>query len=587
MNETRRTGAIGSVLRSDTVLGFNLLFWLGFWLSPVVVQVAEQWPEVSLDQCLHWLKQGLVFTAGMAALAEVFGRRRRFFYLTAGLVACCGAVISILFLATTGITENAFTALTGLVYSGPDNAGLRYLLITGRDLLGIVLALTPFLLLILRWGRLYIPASSARLALATAVCVVVTLSTWMWHDYGSGRADGATRLNTLGTLLDPALPVAAYVVIARALPLASKMLLQPDRPPPRILTAGRDRPLTIIVVVGESTTRNHMSLYGYCRDTTPILRGEAPSLFVFRDTISEIPMTVFALSNGFRVTLDREHGHPDQSLFDVFNAAAFHTYWLSNQFDYPGDPVSSLTQRAQHRIVTYRGKKNDTRHTNSLDDVLLAPLDMVVTSDRASKLILLHTVGTHSYYEDRIPSGFQADAYRRETLNRDANQSKSIDTYDRAVRYVDLIVGKVLGRAGAEPGDVAVVYFSDHGDEVFDAIDFVGHRFPRATQDMVEIPLFVWLSPHLRASQPALVAALNASSSQKMDLRDVSPLLLDLAGIRVEGLSADRRPLDGSFRPHTRLVGSENYDRDATLGIARQLPALVCHSASARINPRD
>jgi glucan phosphoethanolaminetransferase (alkaline phosphatase superfamily) len=558
-------------------LVFNVLFWLGFWVSPLVVQAVEQWPEVNLSQCLLWLKQGVVFTAGLTALAELSGRHRRFFFLLAGLMAWVGAIICILFLASTGITQNAFTVLTGIIYSGRDDAGLRYLMITERDLVGIAAATCPFLLLYSRWRVLDWPSSAKAFLMAGSVCLVITGCRWAWHDFGNGHVDGASRLDSIGSVLDPAPPVAAYVTIARALPLARGLMLSPDRLPPRVQRAPHERPLTIIVVVGESTTRNHMGLYGYCRDTTPILTRNAESLFVFRDAISEVPMTVFALSNGFRVSLDAVHGKSDQSVFDVFNAAAFHTYWLSNQFDYPGDPVSSLTQAAQHRVVTYRSKKNGADYAATLDETLLGPLDTVLSSDPSSKLILLHTVGTHSYYEERVPAGFLADVFQNVRLNRKASQRKTIDEYDRAVRYVDLIVGGVISRAAARQAeDFAVIYFSDHGDEVFDDIDFVGHRYPRATRDMVEIPLLVWLSPQLRAMQPSLVAALNAGLFQRMDVRDISPLLLDIAGLRVEGLLMPRRPLGGRFHAQKRLVGGEDYDRDINLGIVRQLPALAC-----------
>jgi glucan phosphoethanolaminetransferase (alkaline phosphatase superfamily) len=575
MNEPDRGQSARCAPRGH-VLAFNLFFWLGFWLSPVVVQAMEQWPEVSLIQCLIWLKQGVVFTAGMAALAEVFGKHRRFYYLGAGFLMWVGAVISTVFLATTGITANAFTALTGIVYSGPDDAGLRYLVITQRDLVGVVIATCPFLLLLWCWRALRWQASVAAFAGAASACIVITVFQWLWHDYGPRHALGANKLDTIGTFLDPAAPVTAYVEISRALPLAHAMMLKPGRPPPKVRAPALQRPLTIIVVVGESTTRNHMGLYGYCRDTTPVLSKSAADLFIFKNTISEIPMTVFALSNGFRVELDSAHGHPDQSVFDVFNAANFHTYWLTNQFDYPGDPVSSLTHGAQHRIATYQGKKNNAEYKATLDETLLAPLDAVLTGDPASKIIFLHTVGTHSLYQERVPDGFLPDAYRSDALNRDAAKRNTIDAYDRAVRYLDMIVGKVISRAGNQAGDVAVIYFSDHGDEVFDYIDFVGHRYPRSTQDMVEIPLLVWLSPDMRVAQPALVAALNAGLSQKMDIRDISPLLLDIAGIDVDGLSEQRRPLGGSFMAQRRLVGGEDYDHDPTLGIARQLPALDC-----------
>ncbi len=42
-------------------------------------------------------------------------------------------------------------------------------------------------------------------------------------------------------------------------------------------------PQTIIVVIGESLTRNHMSLYGYPRNTNPLLSERKDNLYVYNN----------------------------------------------------------------------------------------------------------------------------------------------------------------------------------------------------------------------------------------------------------------------------------------------------------------
>ena len=59
-----------------------------------------------------------------------------------------------------------------------------------------------------------------------------------------------------------------FLADLRALTL--QMESTPALPPPPVTTAG-SKPLTLIVLVGETFNRNHMSLYGYCRPTTPQL----------------------------------------------------------------------------------------------------------------------------------------------------------------------------------------------------------------------------------------------------------------------------------------------------------------------------
>jgi len=47
-----------------------------------------------------------------------------------------------------------------------------------------------------------------------------------------------------------------------------------------------EAPQTLVVVIGESLARNHMSLYGYARNTNPMLSARKSSLKINRDVIS-------------------------------------------------------------------------------------------------------------------------------------------------------------------------------------------------------------------------------------------------------------------------------------------------------------
>jgi hypothetical protein len=66
-----------------------------------------------------------------------------------------------------------------------------------------------------------------------------------------------------------------------------------------------------------------------------------------------------------------------------------------------------------------------------------------------------------------------------------------------------------------------------------------------------------------------------------LDIRDVSALLFDIAGIEIQGVPDERHPLRQDFQPRKRLVGPIDYDLDPTLGIASVLPRLACDQASS------
>ena len=57
---------------------------------------------------------------------------------------------------------------------------------------------------------------------------------------------------------------------------------------PQDITCDAPENQLIVVVIGESSDKNHYSLYGYPRKTTPLLEDMADELFVFQDVISHM-----------------------------------------------------------------------------------------------------------------------------------------------------------------------------------------------------------------------------------------------------------------------------------------------------------
>ncbi len=93
----------------------------------------------------------------------------------------------------------------------------------------------------------------------------------------------------------------------------------------------------VIFILGESTNRNHMSVYGYDKATTPNLqrRLEKNELILFTDCISGATETMPACQRIFtfydnRTATDKPW-YRFTNLFDILKAAGYHTAWLSNQ----------------------------------------------------------------------------------------------------------------------------------------------------------------------------------------------------------------------------------------------------------------
>ena len=96
-------------------------------------------------------------------------------------------------------------------------------------------------------------------------------------------------------------------------------------------------PTHIIIVLGESFSSNHSSLYGYKKRTNPMLEEKANegNLIVFKNTISPCTGTTAAfkyLLNTNQVGCeDGKQWYEHTNLIEVMNMIGYHTMWISNQ----------------------------------------------------------------------------------------------------------------------------------------------------------------------------------------------------------------------------------------------------------------
>jgi heptose-I-phosphate ethanolaminephosphotransferase len=284
---------------------------------------------------------------------------------------------------------------------------------------------------------------------------------------------------------------------------------------------------TYLVVIGESATRTHFSAYGYPLETTPKLQAD-PNAILFTDFVATNSNTNTSLAD---MLTARTHGselpvyrHPN--IVDVANSAGFKTFWISNQrrMGVWDNVVSIIASYAdvQTFINHYIGKGSETRMQ---DEFLLPELEEVLGNQRADKnLIFMHLSGSHAIYWDRYPDEF---AY----FNSDNSE---LDSYNNSIRYTDDLMEKVVRLADRYAVD-AVVYFSDHGDDVEKGL---GHNASAMTKPMIEIPFIVWFSDHYQEAQSAIVQEFIAAKDRPFLGDRVFHILLYLAGIEMEGTPA-------------------------------------------------
>ncbi|QTY27214.1 sulfatase-like hydrolase/transferase [Flavobacterium sp. CS20] len=281
---------------------------------------------------------------------------------------------------------------------------------------------------------------------------------------------------------------------------------------------------TYVLIIGESTTRRRMSVYGYNRKTTPFLDSLKSDLWLYNNVISSHAHTIGALKDA--LTLNSLSTDKDFSIIQLMNQAGFKTFWISNQRPIGQyESLVTLIARSSDKYLTKNTAKDGA--ITPYDEVLLPEFKKALKDKASKKFIVLHPLGTHLLYSDRYPEEFKKFVGKSPS-NFDHQQAhRRSNAYDNSVLYHDYFLKQVIDEVAKIEHPVYVLYFSDHGDEVYESIDFSGHAEENPTKSMLEIPFFIWMNKSFKNEFKAQYIPENPYI-----LRDFMHTFSELNGIR-------------------------------------------------------
>ncbi|HEY6527164.1 MAG TPA: phosphoethanolamine transferase [Cellvibrionaceae bacterium] len=282
-----------------------------------------------------------------------------------------------------------------------------------------------------------------------------------------------------------------------------------------------------IVVIGESSRRNHWSLYGYEKPTTPLLQN-IPNLIAWQDVISVSGATRTSVPVLLgRNTVDEVlKGQLGASWINEFKAQGFKTYWFSNQMEIGTHDTAigvyaGLVDKKKFINLGYYGV------TASYDADLLPLVRNALAEPTAKKLIVVHTLGSHSPYQNRYPIEYD---FFKPSVSRDVDSALSNmdkqgplkNSYDNSIRYTDYVLSTLFTLPELASSYAAVWYVSDHGETFLaDGCKTFGHGF--TAKYNFQIPALFWYSDSYGAlnldivNQAKLASALPYSAQQFYD----------------------------------------------------------------------
>lgn len=313
--------------------------------------------------------------------------------------------------------------------------------------------------------------------------------------------------------------------------------------------AGRQKPVVMVMVLGETARAANWGLSGYTRQTTPELAAEGVINFASvtscgTNTETSVPCI---FSPWGRRQYDEARIRGSESLLDIVARAGFRVVWIDNQSGCKGVCAGVESLRPDPAVSAAHCRDGECQ-----DGALVDTMEKVIAETPGNLLIVLHQMGNHGpAYFKRYPSATKH--YEPACEDSDlahCTREAIVNAYDNALRYTDQVLARTVRFLRQHDAhDVAMLYVSDHGESLGENGLFL-HGIPYAIAPDVQtrVPMVMWLSPGFRrdfAVNPSCIAARSQQPASHDNLFHSLLGILDLktdAYVAQMDLSAPCRP---------------------------------------------
>ena len=298
-----------------------------------------------------------------------------------------------------------------------------------------------------------------------------------------------------------------------------------------------------VYIIGEASRAMNWQLYGYGRETNPLLSGVG-DLVVFRDVLTQsntthksVPLILSSVATGEHEELYRRKGLPA-----LFNEAGFDTWFISNQSP-QGAMIDHLAHDARH-VIYIRSPRHDTQ--------LLDEMRKALERSTSQKLLfVLHCYGSHFSYHQRYPREFAHFQPDNDVAIARQHRPMLVNAYDNSIRYTDYFLAQTIDYLRSLKGtSSALLYCADHGEDLIDDDrERFLHASPTTTAYQLYVASLAWFSDAYRRNFPAKAAAAGINETAPATTHALFHTMADMASIR------------GRFVDPTVSLVNPGYDR--------------------------
>ena len=272
----------------------------------------------------------------------------------------------------------------------------------------------------------------------------VNSSNWLWIDKNSKR---------LGGLAMPwSYSVNSWLYYYHNYKKNEKEILLPNA------TIKDNKKSVMVLVIGESSRSKNYSLYGYSKNTNPLL-SKIPRLFHFDANSSATYTTA-----GVKSILDYTN---TDDLYEILPNYLYRNnvevIWKSTNWGEPPVHINSY----QDKNDLMKDCKDDKC---DYDEILLNGLkDQISASKKNKILIVLHTSTSHGpSYSKKYPPQFEVFKPVCNSIELSkCSQEELVNAYDNTIVYTDYILSQLIeSLKQIKEYNSAMIFVSDHGESL-------------------------------------------------------------------------------------------------------------------------
>jgi len=260
-------------------------------------------------------------------------------------------------------------------------------------------------------------------------------------------------------------------------------------PPAHFVVQGKT---VVVLVIGESARAANFSLYGYARQTDPLLTKAGAIA---------IP-NAHSCATYTTASIQCMLAHIDTSSTLIHNYEALPSYLQSNGVDVIW--ISHNWGEPPLKVGTYLNASEVSKDCQGsgcqLDEGMLTGLAKRIADSASDKVfIVLHQSGSHGPdYFNHYPVDAEKFAPACHSVQvQECSSEELTNAYDNTILFTDRMLSKTIALLDAIPNtSTLMMYASDHGESLGEhGLYLHGTPYSLAPDVQKDIPYIVWMSP--------------------------------------------------------------------------------------------